>query len=462
MNQKNGRKQQPGRRPDTGRPDNARPAARQAAMYDQTKERPRQRTAPQAHGASGRAQSGGARRPEYREEEYRAMRGSREDAPRQNAPNRRDGAQPRPVQREANHAPLYDQYDGPARRPEPEADTARARRLRQKEAKKKRRLTQAEIRRRKLRRRIMTWALITAAVIGGILLSGLLLFKISKFEVQGIDGSMPADTGIYTEDEIIAALGLQKGDNLFSFRAKDVKTILDAKFPLLENVRILRRLPGTVIIRVQPAKETYCVKADVGWATLSAGLKVISIGEEQPALPQIKGLVIETPQVGASLTLKDAGQQALLQTVLSSLDSAGLLADTTYLSLGDAEQISFIYADRVRVALGTSNSLDYKLKLAGYILANAKGDGLSDTDRGILVVSDLLSDGTIQPRFSQGDPHASDAADDDAAAAAAAAVATGGTAAGSEASASGASSAPASAASSPASSAAAASPAAAA
>jgi hypothetical protein len=253
--------------------------------------------------------------------------------------------------------------------------------------------------------------------------------------VQNIDGSSPADTGVYAQDDIIAALGLSKGENLFSFRSADKKALLDAKFPLLENIRVLRRLPGTVIVRVEPAKETYCVRTDASWATLSAGLKVIAVGEEQPALPVLRGLSTAAPQVGSALSITGEGQGELLGTLLSALDAAQLLPHVTALTLGDPEQISFLYDDRVRVELGTSNSLAYKLKLAAYILFNAKGDGLSDTDTGTLVVSDLLDDGTIEPRFSQGDPHAKDADDDAAAAAvlqqqaaAAAAAASSGTA----------------------------------
>ncbi len=320
-----------------------------------------------------------------------------------------------------DHAPLYDQYQGGA----PAQEPADPRVLRRKVDKRRRRLTQAEMRRRRFRRRLATGILIAAAAVGGLALTVLLLFKITTFEVQAIDGTSPADTGSYTSDEIVAALGLSKGDNLFSFRAKDEKALLDAKFPLLENIRVLRRLPGTVIVRVEPAKETYCLHADAGWVTLSAGMKVISVGEDQPALPQIKGLAVDTPQVGAALAIKDPGQAKLLQNLLSALDSAQMLSHMTYLSLGDTEEISFIYDDRVRVSLGTANSLSYKLRLAGYILFNTKGDGLSETDRGMLIVSDLLTDGTIEPRFSQGDPHAGDAADDEAAAAAAAAIAAG-------------------------------------
>ncbi len=53
--------------------------------------------------------------------------------------------------------------------------------------------------------------------------------------------------------------------------------------------------------------------------------------------------------------------------------------------------------------LGTANSLDYKLQWAAYLLQNEEGDGLLETDRGVLDISHLRADGSIQPVFSPGE-----------------------------------------------------------
>lgn len=322
-------------------------------------------------------------------------------APAQNvgrAGNRRAAAQ---QDAGGDHAPVYD-YQREPQAAGPETARSRA-------EKKRRRLTKAELRRRRLRRRIFAGAGILVIVGAGVLLTVLLLFKVTAFEVQNADGSTPADTGVYTEDQLIAALGVQKGDNLFSFRAGDKVAQLNAAFPLLEEIELRRRLPGTVILRVRPAVETYCIQTDAGWVILSERCKVISLSADQPDLPVIRAAAA-APQVGESLTLSDETAGQTLDTLLSALDGAGLLSGVTEFDVTDAEQITFLYQGCVRVQLGTTNSLDYKLKLAAYILLNAKGDGLSDTDTGTLDISNIRSDGTIEPTFARGDPAAASAA----------------------------------------------------
>ncbi|MCI2046236.1 MAG: FtsQ-type POTRA domain-containing protein [Faecalibacterium sp.] len=308
---------------------------------------------------------------------------------------RRPAAQ-RPLP-EDGHAPLYDQ-DGGLR-----LDTLPPEKARRKKA---RRLTQAEMRRRKLRRRLTTAILVFIVIVAGILLSVLLLFKVSKFEIQNMDGTAPADTGVYTEDQIIAELGIEKGANLFSFRAKEKVAALNAAFPLLENIELRRRLPDTVIVRVQPATESYCIQTDSGWAILSRHLKVISLAGDAPDLPVLTAAVSAAPQQGSALSLDGEGTNDTLTSLLDALEKAGLLDAMTAIDLSDTEEITFVYQGRIRVKLGTLNNLDYKMKWSAYILLNQNGDGCSETDTGVLDVSHLRTDGTIRPTFAQGDPNA--------------------------------------------------------
>ena len=296
----------------------------------------------------------------------------------------------------AGHAPLYNQDDGRRTNPPPE----KARR------KKARRLTQAEMRRRKLRRRITTAILVLIVIVAGILLSVLLLFKVNKFEIQNMDGTTPADTGVYTEDQIVSALGIAKGDNMLSFHSADKVAALNAAFPLLENIALRRRLPDTVILRVQPATASYCIQTASGWAVLSRHLKVISLSGDAPDLPVLTAAASAAPQQGSALVLDGEGVNDTLTGLLDALEGANLLDSMTAADLSNTEEITFVYQGRIRVKLGTMNNLDYKMKWTAYILLNQNGDGCSETDTGVLDVSHLRTDGTIRPTFTQGDPNA--------------------------------------------------------
>lgn len=93
-----------------------------------------------------------------------------------------------------------------------------------------------------------------------------------------------------------------------------------------------------------------------------------------------------------------------LNTLMSALDSYGMLGDATRMEFADTEEMAFLYQDRISVLLGTLNELDYKLKLAQYVLLNQDGKGCAATDTGLLDLSHLSASSTRKFRFAQGEP----------------------------------------------------------
>lgn len=314
-----------------------------------------------------------------------------------------------------------------------------------------RRLTHSELRRRR-RRRNLLMAFLGLLVVGiGVVLSLTVLFKVETFRIENMDGSTPANTGIYTEDAILGALGVPVGENMFQFSAAQKEKSMVVSLPYLERVEIRRRLPSTLVIRVEPAVETWCAQSDSGWLTLSDGLKIMAIGETQPeGLPALLGLDIEAPVAGYYLKLATPNATATpapaasgvsssqtSSTASTSSSSTGeenghdpledvnrLLAllwtyelkdDCTSIQFGEANELYFIYQNRAKVLLGTVNNLDYKLKFAAYLLHNEDGKGIGDTEQGTLDVSHQLEDGSLRPTWSPGSITASDSAASDSA-----------------------------------------------
>ena len=123
-----------------------------------------------------------------------------------------------------------------------------------------RRVTQAEIIRAKRRRRLLgalgvLAVLLFVPVVGlwgavaslGAFVSINLLFKVTIFRVESYDRSQPVDTGIYTSDELIEALGIEKNSNLFAFSTAEKTQQLALQFPYLEHVAVEIQLPAAVI-----------------------------------------------------------------------------------------------------------------------------------------------------------------------------------------------------------------------
>ena len=298
------------------------------------------------------------------------------------------------------------------------------------ESKKKRKLTRAAIRRRRIIRRLTAFALLLCVIAAGVYLTVTMLFKISSIQVQTADGTQVAEVGGYASEQILQALGVHTEENIFSFDPGQKSKELEKVFPMLEFIHVERQYPGTVVVQVTEAQPTYAMQVEGGWLTLSASLKILSKDAAQPAgLATLYGgePVSTTPgeqldfaaapaassaaasesadSAAASETEAETDHRlASLNTLMSALDSYGMLGDATRIEFADTEEMAFLYQDRISVLLGTLNELDYKLKLAQYVLLNQDGKGCAATDTGLLDLSHLSASSTRKFRFAQGEP----------------------------------------------------------
>ena len=366
-----------------------------------------------------------ARRPNNQNQSRRQGQ-QRSQRPRQNTtayPT--NGSRPRNGQRPQNVQSARRTQSGGRYRPTEANLRSPARR----EGKKKRRLTRAAIRRRRAIRRLTALALLLCVIGVGVYLTVTMLFKISAIQVRTADGVV-SEAGGYSSEQIVQALGVNLEENIFSFDPASKAAALEQVFPMLENIRVERDYPGTVVIQVTEAQPAYTMQTSGGWLTLSASLKILSKDAAQPAgLATLYGgepvsttpgeqldfaaapaassaAASESADSAASSETEAETDQRLesLNTLMSALDSYGMLGDATRMEFADTEEMAFLYQDRISVLLGTLNELDYKLKLAQYVLLNQDGKGCAATDTGLLDLSHLSASSTRKFRFAQGEP----------------------------------------------------------
>lgn len=364
-----------------------------------------------------------ARRPNNQNQSRRQGQ-QRSQRPRQNTtayPT--NGSRPRNGQRPQNVQSARRPQSGGRYRPTEANLRSPARR----EGRKKRRLTRAAVRRRRAIRRLTALALLLCVIGVGVYLTVTMLFKINTLEVA-VDGEVVQEVGGYSSAKILQALGVHAEENIFSFDPAEKAAALEKQFPLLENIRVERDYPNTVVVRTNAAAAVYAMQTSGGWLSLSAGLKILDKDSAQPDLIILCGgepvsttpgtqLEFETgpsgPSSGSAVSDSAASSEAgpptdkrleSLNTLLTALDSSELGADVTRIEFEDPEQMAFLYQGRISVLLGTLNELDYKLRLAKYVLLNEDGKGCSPTDTGMLDLSHLSASSSRKFRFAQGEP----------------------------------------------------------
>ena len=289
-------------------------------------------------------------------------------------------------------------------------------------------MTRAAIRRRRLMRRLTALVMLLCVIGAGVYLTVTMLFKISSIQVQTADGVVQ-EAGGYTSDQILQALDVHLEENIFSFDPGSKAAALEKVFPMLEDIRVERDYPGTVVVRVTEARPAWAMQTSSGWLTLSGGLKILEKDSAQPAgLPTLYGgepVSVEpgeqltfaaepkadsTPDSAAdssaSSTVEEGADQRLesLNTLLAALDAAGMSADVTRIEFADVDEMAFLYQDRISVWLGTLNELEYKLKLAKHVLLNEDGKGCAATDTGKLDFTHISMSSTRKFTFAQGEP----------------------------------------------------------
>ena len=289
------------------------------------------------------------------------------------------------------------------------------------ESRKKRRMTQAAIRRRRRMRKLFTLVTLLAVIAAGVYLTATMLFRIGTIEVQTADGTPVQQAGGYTSSQILQSLGVQPEQNIFSFSPAEKAAELERQYPLLESIRVERDYPNTVVVKVTEAVPTYAMQTQSGWLTLSDKFKILGCGADQP--PELKTLYGGEPvsavpgeqlsfaaepdtsgSASAAQTQAD-DRLAALEQLKNKLEEYGMLQDVTRIEFADTDQMAFLYQDRISVLLGTLNDLDYKLERTRYVLTNADGNSISATDTGGLDLSHVSASGTTRKFYlAQGQP----------------------------------------------------------
>ena len=85
-------------------------------------------------------------------------------------------------------------------------------------------------------------------VIALIILAMSVFFVVTDIDVEG--------NARYTDEEIVLASGLEKGENLFFINRYDAASRIFSKLPYINDVMVTRELPSRVVISVTESTGT--------------------------------------------------------------------------------------------------------------------------------------------------------------------------------------------------------------
>ena len=216
-----------------------------------------------------------------------------------------------------------------------------------------------------------------------ILVAMTLFFRVDEIVVTG--------QRRYTEEEIREASGVEAGSNLYMLNKYDIVRAIVAKLPYIEDIRVNRKLPDTLLIEVHESGRPFALVQDGSAWLISAGGKIVEQlpGGKAGQYGIISGCELLAPSVGTSLALATeyASQQASLLALLEALDNAGLTENVDGIRLDELSYLKMDYVGRFTVRMAYGADYEWELKK---LTATLESDKIQDNMTGTI---DLQLDG---------------------------------------------------------------------
>lgn len=208
-------------------------------------------------------------------------------------------------------------------------------------------------------------------VIALSILSATVLFNIGVFVVSG-------ETR-YSDEEIIEACGIEKGENLLRVNTNRGAENIVEKLVYIDSAEIHRGFPNRLTIIVKPAVPMASYNYGGKYYVASEGNRLLEISDTAGEYPIVRGFSLDPqnlPKEGDYLNDDAEKRLSIVNTIASGMRKNGL-DKSIVIDVTDTLELKATYDDRIEITLGTSNGLDSKIFNAGLAIK----DDISENER---------------------------------------------------------------------------------
>lgn len=165
----------------------------------------------------------------------------------------------------------------------------------------------------------------TLLILAAILTGCIVFFRANEIVVTGQQR--------YTAEEIIAATGVEQGQNLFRLDKAAIVRQVSAKLPYIDTISIHRKFPDTLLITVTESQPVAALESEGSWWLMDARGKLLEQGDASVSTGRaiLLGLTPLSPAVGSPLAV-DTEEENKLQALkewLEALYERGLTSHIT-------------------------------------------------------------------------------------------------------------------------------------
>ena len=206
------------------------------------------------------------------------------------------------------------------------------------------------------------------------LASGTIIFALTSpiFNIKDIkvinNNQVQADT-------IISLSELKKEDNIFKFYGKNVVNKIKEN-AYIENVKIHRKLPNTIEIKVEERTPTFSVDYMGKYAYINTQGYILEIAETNNGMTIIQGATTkeEDMQPGNRLCNEDLSRLEETIKILDSANENKLEGKVTSIDISNKNEYSiYIESEKKKIHLGDSTNISNKMLYVLAIIEKEKG-----------------------------------------------------------------------------------------
>ena len=224
----------------------------------------------------------------------------------------------------------------------------------------------AKRRRKKRSKKGIIFFLIIAAIIAAGLTAP--FFNIRTVTVSGLSR--------LTEEEIINQAQIDMGNNIFRTSMGKAEKRL-TKLPYVEKAEIARKFPDIVKIKITESVLAAYIKSEQGYIGIDKNGKVLEIANEnENAVMTLTGVDTDG-KILLGETLDGFSDTAL--ECIEKLEECEILPIVADINLENSVNIIVTTREGLETFLGTTDELDYKIKLLQNIISQGYTSGIFDT-----------------------------------------------------------------------------------
>ena len=211
-----------------------------------------------------------------------------------------------------------------------------------------------------------------------------LFFRVEDIQVEG--------NTHYTDEEIIRAIDIEQGDNLFFFDRFAAISRVFSKLPYIEEVSLKRALPDRITISVTESTAlAYLILGDEEW-TMDHNCKILGKAAEgeTDALVPVVNFDPGTLFIGERLTAADGNEDVVdyLNEILLQIEGRNMVDMIDRVDFENPNSPEIVYNGRFTFVLGRYSQVSQKFAmLAGTLEVLKAGDAgvvnLSDGQKAV-------------------------------------------------------------------------------